>query len=393
MYAKYNYGALSTIANIHADICAILTGTTDKATLSANCDQVNTTISAAYNVAGWVTHDLTANSLGTCTISNTTPAVVTKTAHGLVNGQPISFTTTGALPSPLASNTTYYVLNSAANTFNVEAFIGGGAIATTSAGSGAHTLWSATKRVLKSAVADDLTYYKYMMVDATTAGYIQLHLYETWNATAHTGTNQATAIATTAQQRVDTTSPGVMVISAKKSHCVMQSIIAAGTGAVTNGDWTGVFERSRLSPWDTVGAAYPPSAIMVGSSIVSGAATSACKFKNPSGGDYTGASAAQLETAWLGGYGGTGNNGWMGLPAMDIKVPDGLGGFYTPFTEFHVRKRSSAFMGGSISAICDVWLGISYPLNLDEVVYNSKTYVFWRHTSTAGSGCLLVPKG
>ena len=75
----------------------------------------------------------------TVTITNATPGVVTDTAHGFVNGQPIQLSTTGALPTGLSVATTYYVVNKAANTYELAATVGGASIATTSAGSGTHT--------------------------------------------------------------------------------------------------------------------------------------------------------------------------------------------------------------------------------------------------------------
>ena len=75
------------------------------------------------------------------TISVATPGVITWTGHGLVAGQPVSFTTTGTLPTGLAVDTTYYVVASGltSNSFSVAATPGGSAIATTVAGSGVHT--------------------------------------------------------------------------------------------------------------------------------------------------------------------------------------------------------------------------------------------------------------
>jgi hypothetical protein len=61
MYAKYAYASGATQANILADICALLTGETNKANLSASCDQVNTEIIGTV-AAGWTAHD---NSAGT----------------------------------------------------------------------------------------------------------------------------------------------------------------------------------------------------------------------------------------------------------------------------------------------------------------------------------------
>lgn len=56
MYAKYQYVSGATQANILADLTAILTGETDKANLSAGCDQTNTTITSTI-AAGWTLHD------------------------------------------------------------------------------------------------------------------------------------------------------------------------------------------------------------------------------------------------------------------------------------------------------------------------------------------------
>lgn len=56
MYSKYVYNAGSTATNILADIVAILTGETVKSNLSADCDQINTTITATV-LAGWTLHD------------------------------------------------------------------------------------------------------------------------------------------------------------------------------------------------------------------------------------------------------------------------------------------------------------------------------------------------
>lgn len=60
MYAKYTYNAGISQANLLADLVALITGTTNKALLSAGCDQANTEILATYNMAGWTVHDAAA---------------------------------------------------------------------------------------------------------------------------------------------------------------------------------------------------------------------------------------------------------------------------------------------------------------------------------------------
>lgn len=82
-------------------------------------------------------YQLKRNSTVTITIAS--PGVVTWTAHPLVNGNQISFTTTGTLPTGLVAGTTYYVVNKAANTFELSATEGGSSINTSGTQSGVHT--------------------------------------------------------------------------------------------------------------------------------------------------------------------------------------------------------------------------------------------------------------
>lgn len=80
---------------------------------------------------------LTMTSAVTITIAS--PGVVTWNSHGLTNGWPVRFSTTGALPTGLTAGTTYYVVASGANTFQVAAAPGGTAINTSGSQSGTHT--------------------------------------------------------------------------------------------------------------------------------------------------------------------------------------------------------------------------------------------------------------
>lgn len=66
-------------------------------------------------------------------------------AHAFVDGLPIQLTTTGVLPAPLALATTYFVLVTDANYFQLEASVGGGAIVLTDIGSGVHTVTPVAK--------------------------------------------------------------------------------------------------------------------------------------------------------------------------------------------------------------------------------------------------------
>jgi len=104
----------------------------------------------------------------TATISNGNPSVFTSNSHGLVNGDSITLTTTNTLPGGLQTNTTYYVINSTINTFNVSLTYGGDAVATNTNGSGTHTINPTTVYVSESlfsnrrgsSLVSDLLYYR-----------------------------------------------------------------------------------------------------------------------------------------------------------------------------------------------------------------------------------------
>lgn len=76
----------------------------------------------------------------TVDISIGTPGVITWTAHGLQDGTPIKFSTTGALPTGIVAGTIYYVKTPLTNTFNIAATAGGIVINTTGSQSGTQTV-------------------------------------------------------------------------------------------------------------------------------------------------------------------------------------------------------------------------------------------------------------
>jgi hypothetical protein len=105
------------------------------------------TITNTYNTAGLTCATGFTSTTGawgqTFTTTIASPAVITLTNPSLVSeGARITLTTTGALPTGLSANVTYYVLNLSGSTCNLSATpaaIGGTAITTTGTQSGAHT--------------------------------------------------------------------------------------------------------------------------------------------------------------------------------------------------------------------------------------------------------------
>lgn len=89
-------------------------------------------------------------TIGTCTITIASPAVISFTAHGLQIGDSVQFTTSGALPTGIVASSNYYVISAGfgANSFQISGTLGGAAINTTGGQSGTHTLIRTTPYVL-----------------------------------------------------------------------------------------------------------------------------------------------------------------------------------------------------------------------------------------------------
>lgn len=83
--------------------------------------------------------------IGAATITIATPGVVTKASHGLTTGDPVKFTTTGALPTGITAGTQYYAVVVSTSTFSVATTyanaIAETKIATSGSQSGTHSLW------------------------------------------------------------------------------------------------------------------------------------------------------------------------------------------------------------------------------------------------------------
>ena len=82
----------------------------------------------------------------TFTVTIASPAVFSRTGHGLYAGVPVKFSTTGALPTGLTVGTTYYVISSGltADAFQVSTSRGGSAVNTSGSQSGTHSVSSVT---------------------------------------------------------------------------------------------------------------------------------------------------------------------------------------------------------------------------------------------------------
>ena len=97
------------------------------------------TLSTGKLVLDQLTYNVNSYSTSTATMTIATPCVVTWTAHGLVSGQRVQFTTTGALPTGVSASTSYWITKVDANTFNLSTSLANAQTATFGATSGSQS--------------------------------------------------------------------------------------------------------------------------------------------------------------------------------------------------------------------------------------------------------------
>lgn len=144
------------------------------AALTTTLNQYNTFIGNSSNVATSTNLNLLGDisattGSATVTITIAAPGVVSDTSHGLVTGDKLYLTTTGALPTGLSASTTYWVVYVDANSYSLASTlanaVAGTKITTSGSQSGTHTRYSGGL-VLTSGVKGTITN------DSATAGYL-----------------------------------------------------------------------------------------------------------------------------------------------------------------------------------------------------------------------------
>lgn len=297
MYTKYTYSAGATAANVLADVIALLTGETNKANLSASCNQANTEILTSWCVAGWTLHDASAGT-------------------------------------------------------NAKAI-----------------------KAVKLVIAGDPELFKYVVVDTNSAGYILTKVYETWNETAHTGTNLCYNSGTGAfySQRLNLTNGGILYISSSVRHLNIISYQSAVWGSSSYLGSSGCFERTRKAPWDTGANAYPPFLWANFGAIANGDTAFAPRYKKYDNTDVITSNACLYCVLPYG----------SGHPSLIYSISTYLG-LDASLNSVHIfhpiafAYYTNQFQGGEISGFSDTWFTTyNYGAALDEVTKDGNTYVIW----------------
>jgi hypothetical protein len=140
-------------------------------------DTTNHPIENLFDVYAWMNGGTFSLGTGpawvntaTVTMTIASPCVVTWTGHGLVEGAPVIFTTSGALPTGITAGTTYYVGRSpGTNTFNAYNRVAAAAMCRDSKTSWTY-LTTSTWRASDNSVSNRVTYVDglaHLGVDAT----------------------------------------------------------------------------------------------------------------------------------------------------------------------------------------------------------------------------------
>jgi hypothetical protein len=386
MYSSYFYNNGATVANILNDLKLILTGTTDVNTLSSqSCNKAQTLINASVTTSAWVAHDITGVAanwiclkaplsddgthykymvLDMNTMAGQVGSIITKfydkwvngltwarsglvatvthASHGYISGMAIAVTVTSDVLAITLGAKTITVIDQNTYTF---ACLNAGALSGTLTMTENMAYWS------------DNTIYS-----------------QRWPTTVAVAPNLVASM----MGRID--------ISASTRHCVFYSFQNGVYGSSTNLGPSGIMERTRRSPWDTVGngqlRGYLP-AVWGNLGII---ATATAPFyanilPNAAGIDQFGGPVGTTNLAAyiitpFGSNTGPGSTALHTTPSSivpnSVIIPQHL------LIPFGCMQPSFGFLGGDISSVCDIWLTTySYGGAFDELTIGSDTYVIW----------------
>lgn len=244
-------------------------------------------------------------------------------------------------------------------------------VTTTAGGWTVHDAAAGTNtQVLKAAVADNPSQFKYLWISTAATTYIEFRLYEGWNATTHTGTNPVSTTSSTTGQRITnyTTAFTVFLASSNRFHYAYTM-----GGSSNNGNTSSypaiTFEHTRWSPWDTVSNGYLPTAGTGNSS------PAWCRVRGTNGSDLTAQSGSCYTPV------GTANL---------TKVVNAAGVSIIPAMSLIVSAGNVGAYGGNVTDLSGVMVTCNGLGSAgDELSLNSTTYIYGPNI---GGGYVLIPK-
>lgn len=224
---------------------------------------------------------------------------------------------------------------------------------------------------LRAAVADNASQYKYIVLDANTAGCLKCKVYEGWNSSTHVGTNLAYySDSTTYSQPLNTTLGGRLDVAASARYVLFMALQNStfGVGGVIKSS-SGILERTRRSAWDTVAAGYPPF-IFAGN--FNGILTECRRKDSNQGEELSSSTPLSLSTP-------VNADTWLSQSICG----DAAGNPKHVLFPMGCYCVSKGHLGGDLSSLCDIWMtttGLS-PFDILTVDMNTK-YVVWPLNNT-----------
>jgi hypothetical protein len=248
-------------------------------------------------------------------------------------------------------------------------------------------------KILRAAYSDDASNYKYAILYFNTSNQLRVRTCTSWDDGGNTATNETSN--TMVQRALNAAGGTFYLMSSARFLAVLHD---SGNTLTTRGDTaayglTGVFERTRLQPWDTVSAAYPKALQFESGTMftVSVSAFQAPKLKRPDGTDAT----AQVLNAGTVGVGYTLWTNSTHYPSGVTRVvKDSSGNDRTPLYPIYAILPATFSMPiGEISSVCDVWVPpINFHAHLDEFTKDSNTYICIQ-ANNSNSAVLAFRKG
>ena len=239
-------------------------------------------------------------------------------------------------------------------------------------------------KCLKAPLADNAAVFKYVVIDTNTNGTIFTKVYETWDATAHTGTNKCTNSDTASySQQFSTTLGGVIYLFATARFILLNSQIGSTWGSSSNTGGSGCFERTRACTWDTVAAGYPPFLFANFGYWAASATKSSSMPRKLLRTDVVNTGTNATVSALVVPFGEI-TTMFTALNGADQKVQNTLGVGQVPLLPIMIGDSTSMpIQYGEISSLCDVWaLPQGVAANLDTVVVNSVNYIVLQASGT-----------
>ena len=240
---------------------------TEQALVSSSVAETDYT---AYNPASSYT---TGQRVMVTTVSNTVtvtiaaPCVLSWTAHGFVGGEKVHLTTTGALPTGLVVNTTYYVTGVTTDTFQLANTAGGVPISTSGTQSGVHTCVLSVHRNYEALRAVSAGVYPYTSI----ADWLDLGATNRWAMFDGSVTSQTTAatsitLSVQAVGRVDSVALmnlqcSTVTITATDSVAGVvygPTVYNMSSSAAAINNWYSYFFSPILRKTDMVDVDFPP---------------------------------------------------------------------------------------------------------------------------------------